>query len=173
MTSGRAPGVTLRRAAVGDASGIAEAHVAAWRAAYEGMIPAAYLEGLSVELAELRWRDQLADEGHAIFVAVDDAKVAGFTNSGPAEDGPDGAGELYTIYLLPDYWDRGIGRRLLELSEDALRRAGFGDAVLWVLEDNARARAFYERNGWRPDGARRTSERGGEATVEVRYAKAL
>jgi ribosomal protein S18 acetylase RimI-like enzyme len=173
MTSGRASGVTLRRAAIGDARGIAEAHVAAWRAAYEGMIPAAYLEGLSVELSERNWRDQLSKDDHAIFVAADNGVVAGFTNSGPAEDGPEGAGELHTIYLLPDYWDRGIGRGLLRLSEEALRRAGFNDAVLWVLDDNARARAFYERNGWRPDGARRTSERGGEATVEVRYAKAL
>jgi ribosomal protein S18 acetylase RimI-like enzyme len=165
--------VTLRRAAVGDARGIAAAHIAAWRAAYAGTIPAAYLEGLSVELSELRWRDQLADGEHAIFVAVDGGAVVGFTNSGAAEDGPEGAGELYTIYLLPDYWDRGIGRGLLRLSEDALRDAGFSDAVLWVLEDNGRARAFYERNGWRADGARRTSERGGKATEEVRYARAL
>jgi ribosomal protein S18 acetylase RimI-like enzyme len=165
--------VTLRRAAVGDARGIAEVHVAAWRAAYASTIPAAYLEGLSVELSELRWRDQLADAEHAIFVAVDHGTVVGFTNSGAAEDGPEGAGELHTIYLLPEYWERGIGRGLLRLSEDALRDAGFSHAVLWVLEDNARARAFYERNGWRPDGAHRASGRGGEAQVEVRYARAV
>jgi len=40
----------------------------------------------------------------------------------------------------------------------ALREAGVETARLWVLEENARARRFYEKRGWRPDGSTRVVE---------------
>ena len=56
-------------------------------------------------------------------------------------------------------------------SADATLSADYGAALLWVLEDNPRARRFYERAGWAPDGVRKAEERFGVRAAEVRYRK--
>ena len=58
-------------------------------------------------------------------------------------------------------------------AERLLTDAGFTEALLWVLEDNARARRFYEATGWEVDGRVKTVEIGGRELVEVRYRKTL
>jgi RimJ/RimL family protein N-acetyltransferase len=55
----------------------------------------------------------------------------------------------------------------------ALRTSGFDSASLWVLEDNPRARRFYEREGWTWDGGRREEEFLGVPVSEVSYRIAL
>jgi len=58
----------------------------------------------------------------------------------------------------------------LAAAESALT-AGYGAALLWVLEDNPRARNFYEKAGWAADGVRKAEERFGVRAAEVRYRK--
>jgi RimJ/RimL family protein N-acetyltransferase len=55
----------------------------------------------------------------------------------------------------------------------ALAGYGFRHAVLWVFEENARARAFYQRQGWRDDGVRKVLGIGGDRPLEVRYSTSL
>jgi GNAT superfamily N-acetyltransferase len=81
-------------------------------------------------------------------------------------------GELYAIYVDPGWWSAGAGRVLLTSALDGLRAAGFSSAVLWTLAGNARARRFYEKAGFAPDGA--VSILTGLGNVEeVRYARDL
>lgn len=82
-------------------------------------------------------------------------------------------GELYAIYALPEAWGSGSGPALLRAVLEGLREDGFATAILWVLEDNPRARRFYEREGWSLDGGRREHEWQGARAVEVRYRIAL
>ena len=56
---------------------------------------------------------------------------------------------------------------------DAMRARGYRDAVLWVLDDNPRARRFYEREGWALDGRTKREEFLGVAITEVRYRRVL
>ena len=79
------------------------------------------------------------------------------------------AGELYAIYVLPQAWGSGAGAALMREAVAGLREAFDGDAVLWVLEDNPRARRFYEREGWRLDGGRKRDTFLGVEVGEVRY----
>jgi GNAT superfamily N-acetyltransferase len=74
---------------------------------------------------------------------------------------------------MPERARAGIGSALLASAEQAMRDAGFKDALLWVLARNADARAFYERAGWQPDGTEKQEEIGGQPVTEVRYRKAL
>jgi GNAT superfamily N-acetyltransferase len=69
-------------------------------------------------------------------------------------------GEIRRIYVLPDYWRRGIGRTLCRYAEEALRRGGFRTCVLWVLVGNVRGRRFYEALGYATDGATKAVELG-------------
>ena len=60
-------------------------------------------------------------------------------------------GELDGIYLHPDFWDQGLGRRLMVLAVERLPQRGHREAILWVLDGNRRAERFYEAGGWQRD----------------------
>jgi GNAT superfamily N-acetyltransferase len=100
--------------------------------------------------------------------------VAGISVVGPSRrEEPSGVGELWMINLEPAAWGRGLGTKLLAAATDELRRAGFVEAVLWVVAGNRRARRFYEREGWRPDGREITEDARGFPVTEVGYRREL
>ncbi|MHA6763182.1 GNAT family N-acetyltransferase [Streptacidiphilus sp. PAMC 29251] len=81
-------------------------------------------------------------------------------------------GEVYALYAHPEAWSTGIGARLLTAARDRLRADGREQAVLWVLAANTRARAFYERQGWRPTGGCGELRLGGAVLPELQYGTA-
>lgn len=154
-------------------------HVRAWQAAYRGgLMPDDYLDSLSAEERAEMWRTALGQPlgpRRSRFV-VEDASgtVIGLILVGP-ENGADDTltGELFAINVDPDHWSTGAGRLLHDAGIDALSNAGFDRAVLWVHPDNARARSFYERLGWRCDDVTRQAEVLGVEVPEVRYSISL
>jgi ribosomal protein S18 acetylase RimI-like enzyme len=104
-------------------------------------------------------------------VAELDGEVVGFAGVGSCRD-EEALGELYTIYLLPSCWGRGIGRALLERAEESLRSSGFTQALLWVMEGNERAERFYRAAGWVRD-ARKVDTLWGVEVPELSYRKDL
>jgi GNAT superfamily N-acetyltransferase len=160
------------RFAKGDeAEAIEEVRVRGWRVAYRHVYPADELDALPVDSTRWRARIDAPPPGWSTFVAVADGVVVGFAAVGPSRD-ERGIGELYAIYVDPPAWSTGAGRALLARAEEQLREA-YEQATLWVLEDNPRARRFYEAGGWSPDGARKAEERLGVRAAEVRYQKTL
>ena len=59
------------------------------------------------------------------------------------------------------------------VEELVITDCGYGRAVLWVLDGNARAILFYATDGWSSDGARRTETLWGIEATDVRYRRAL
>lgn len=161
----------VRRATVADAATIADVHVRTWQAAYEHVFGRERLAGIDPERRRAGW-ERAIDGGEDVFVLEADGRVVAFVSVGPSRD-PEGLGELYAIYALPEAWGTGAGCALMRVAVEALRDAGFGEAILWVLEDNPRARRFYEREGWAADGARKEVEFLGVGVPEVRYRIAL
>lgn len=165
--------ISVRRAQAGDARGIAEVHVGAWRETYRDIVPGAYLDGLSVDEREAMWSrlEAHAPDGHSFaFVAEDGSgRVVGFASGGPRRDGPDDyAGELYAIYLQGEAQGRGIGQRLAAAVARELATRGMRSMLLWVFRDNLPARRFYEALG----GTFLTSQQfeiQGRAMTEVAY----
>ena len=155
----------IRRARPDDAAAIAEVHALTWRAAYEHVFGAELLATRTPDVA--LWEGVLARGRSDVHVA-DDGAIAGFVSTGESRD-DDAAAELYAIYVLPTAWGSGAGAALMRAGLDAMRARFSGEAVLWVLEDNPRARRFYEREGWALDGARKEEEWLGVAIPEVRY----
>jgi GNAT superfamily N-acetyltransferase len=170
-----APGaVSVRHARVDDAPALGLVHVRAWQAAYRGQMPDDYLDGLRPEERAAGWerglrRDRARDP---VLVAERDGRVVGFAVVGPPRT-PQDAGELYAINVDPDHWGTGAGRALLLAAHAELARLGYGEAVLWVLPGNRRARRFYEAAGWVADGAERSAEVQGVVVPEVRYRRRL
>jgi GNAT superfamily N-acetyltransferase len=161
----------VRLGSADDALAIETIRVRSWRVAYRHVLPANELDAMPVDA--LRWRSRLErpPAGWSTFVVEHDGVVIGFASVGPSRD-EHGIGELYAIYVDPDAWSTGAGRALIERSEDQLARQ-YREATLWVLEDNPRARTFYERAGWHPDGSRKAEVRWGVHAPEVRYRKSL
>lgn len=168
--------VDIRVARPNDAPGIAEVHVRAWQTAYRGQVPDELLDALSVGVRSEAWRGMITESvwpTKVTLVAEDDERIVGFAHVSPSRDDDAGptVGEVTAIYLLPEFWNRGIGRALFERAMETLRLAGFVAATLWVLDTNTRARRFYDAAGWTPDGASKVDERGTFSLHEVRYRR--
>lgn len=165
--------VLIRSATVDDADPIARVHVESWREAYTGVVPADYLAALDVDRRGEEWRTRLSDlgRGEHVWVAQEGDEVLGFASLGPSrdEDADRATLEIPAIYLEPSAWGRGVAR---ELMRTVLATVPAGTAVtLWVLEANERARHFYRRNGFQPDGTERLDEIGGQYLKEIRYRR--
>ena len=109
------------------------------------------------------------------IVAVEDGVICGFATTGPSarrRTSPT-QGEVLALYVDPEAWGLGVGRRLMAEARERLGRSGFTDAVLWVLVGNDRAERFYRLDGGCPTGGRRTVEVWGVAVDEVRYRRRL
>ena len=159
----------IRLASPEDALAVETIRVRSWRSAYRHVFPAGDLEALPIDPERWRARLHVPPPGWTTFVCEDDGRVVGFASVGPSRD-EDAIGELYAIYVEPDSWSTGAGRLLMATAEQQLA-SEYDAALLWVLEDNPRARRFYERAGWAPDGARKAEERFGVRAPEVRYRK--
>ena len=169
-TSEAEPDTVVRDAVPGDARGIARVRGESWRAAYAHIFGAERLEAISEDEDAERWERWLGDlppcAGALVAATGDD--VAGFASHGPYREDAELA-ELFTIYVRPQEWGRGIGRALMRQTLDRMRSHGFDEAVLWVLEDNPRTRRFYEASGWRLDGATKEEAWLDLVVREVRY----
>jgi ribosomal protein S18 acetylase RimI-like enzyme len=159
--------LAVRRVEPGDAAALGEIHVRTWQAAYAHVFGAERLAAMSAERRTEQWRRWLAD-GVEAWVYEDEAgTVVGFVWIGDSREAPD-EGELFAIYVLPEAWGSAAGRELMAAGRDALQ-AAYPTSILWVLEDNPRARRFYEREGWTLDGGRKEDEVLGSVVAEVRY----
>lgn len=169
----------IRPAESDDARRIATVHVRSWQAAYRGLIPQEYLDRLDPAERMPEWKSTLAEmslPGKGILVAEIDGEIAGFAGLCPTRDedeDPEKVGEVAAIYLAPEAWGTGVGRRLMTAAVEALAQAGYEQATLWVLDTNERARRFYQAAGWRPDGAVKKDVRWGFSLDEVRYRRRL
>ncbi len=151
------PAPVIRRAEVADAAAGAWCHLLCWREAYAGILePALLLERTSdPDRRTERWAEAIR-EGAIRWIALNpdplapvEDQVIGFSAPGPArdDDAPSPL-ELYAIYVRQSWWGSGLGTRLLEVA------IGKEAAIVWVLEDNLRAQAFYRRHGFVADGTR-------------------
>ena len=176
MTTSRSQS-SLRHASLADARAIAEVQIHTWRLAYAGVVPAEFLQQLDVGRREAYWADAIGNlaEADRPWVAESDGFLVGFISFGSAHDGDDDrrTGEIYSVYVHPDSWSRGIGRDLMAHAVADLRSHGYTSATLWVLAGNRRARAFYKHLGWKFDGNIRTETLSGIDLVAMRYGFSL
>ena len=125
--------------------GKALVHWRCWQEVYRGMISQDYLDNFTLEKCTERafaWRDNF-------IVAKEDDHVVGFVGYG-ASTGITDMGEIYALYVLPEYWGQGIGTTLLQTAMRQLDQ--YPTVCLWALKENTNAIHFYEKYGFRRDG---------------------
>ena len=161
--------IEIRRAKASDAAAVAETHDQAWRAAYQGVIPGLELDKLITRRGP-DWWDSAIRKGSRIAILAFGDMVAGYANYGRNRarslfyDG-----EIYELYLRPEYQGLGFGRRLFASARRDLAQSGLKSLVVWALSDNDPAVEFYRALGGK--AVARSSERFGEHSLEkVAYA---
>ena len=160
--------IAIRQARPSDAREIARLDVETWRTTYAGVLPASYLVGLSERRREAGWRAVILREPRDVRVATDQTgAIRGFGSCGPNRGDPFFAGEVFTLYVAPDWQNQGIGRRLLIALLRRLVVSGRRSAIVCVLRDNP-ARFFYERLGAR-QVSRRSLAVGGKGVPAIAY----
>lgn len=139
----------IRRALTLDAPAIGAVHVTAWRSTYPGILPADYLAGLSYA-RQAQHYDRAMRAGVGVYVAVTGMpeRVVGFCSADRSRRPSLGEGEIETLYVLDDFREQGVGRRLVARASAYLSGLGVGSVFVWVLRDNP-ARWFYARMGGR------------------------
>ncbi|MGW7206249.1 N-acetyltransferase family protein [Streptomyces sp. NPDC054837] len=170
-------GPRIREMTLADCDRVAEIRVRGWQSAYRGLMPQPYLDALSVTEDAERRRERLRRSDGSVLnlVAVQDGELLGWAAHGPYREGEvrTADAELYAIYVDTGRYGTGIGHSLLQESVRRCTAAGHDRMYLWVLKGNARARAFYERAGFWPDGAEEPFEVDGVPVPEVRYTRGL
>jgi ribosomal protein S18 acetylase RimI-like enzyme len=140
-------GIAIRTARPEDAAPIARLDVETWQAAYAGILGTPYLAGLSPTRREAGWRHVISRAPRDVHIAAKgDGDIVGFGSCGACRGEPGFTGEVFTLYVAPDWQNQGIGRRLLLAMFGHLVAQGHNSAVIWVLRENP-ARFFYQRLG--------------------------
>ena len=139
--------IVIVAAGPGDATALAEVHVAAWRETYRGLLPAAYLAQMNIHLHARRWRGQLmaARPPEIVLAAEGRDGLVGYCAGQVRSD--TALAEVSTLYLLAGVQKLGLGRRLLCATGRVLQARGASALSLWVLKGNTRAQGFYEHLG--------------------------
>ncbi|HKC33168.1 MAG TPA: GNAT family N-acetyltransferase [Xanthobacteraceae bacterium] len=161
--------IEIRRARPADAKSVAATHDDAWRNAYQGVIPGAELERLIARRGEAWWNGAIRKGSRISLLAFGDT-IAGYANYGRNRarslyyDG-----EIYELYLRPEFQGLGFGRRLFTAARRDLAHSGMKSVVVWALSDNEPAVDFYRALGGR--AVARSSEKFGDKVLEkVAYA---
>jgi len=162
----------VHEADLDDAAGIGDVHVRGWQGAYRGLLPDAYLDGMSDIRHSAMWSnilDQAARPGVTLIAEAEKDGIIGFADWG-RERGATARdrGEIAALYVLPDWQRRGVGRALFRASARALVAGGMTQLAIWVLQENAAGRSFYSHLGGRLGETRRSGFVGLDLT-EVCY----
>lgn len=165
----------LRPATGDDLMAVGALHQRSRVVAYSSFVPAEALAEPTAEAMGRYWveRWRWERDAHRLTVAERAGALVGFSYLGPDDEDDPATGLLNALHLDPAEQGRGTGRTLMEDALNAMRARGWRHAVLWVLRDNAHARAFYQRGGWTPTGAQREEYIGTAATPQLRYTRPL
>ena len=165
---------SIRTAAPEDAAAVARVHVASWAVAYRGIMPDATIAKMDLATRTAYWSKLIAVREWPVLLLEDAGELVAFchmTASRHADADATKVGEITSIHALPDRTGQGLGRQLLNHAFAEFRRRGYREVTLWVLTENASARAFYEKVGFWNDGG--TKNYPATDVPEVRYRIAL
>ncbi len=145
---------------------ISKIYESSWKYAYKDIIPQNYLD--SIEAGQ--WADNIYKAGLKSLVLIEGGRIIGTASFCKSRwEEYNDYGEVVSIYFRPDYIGKGYGRLLLNRCIEELKQCGYKKVLLWVLEDNHRARKFYEKNGFICSEVFLNDNIGGKDVREVLY----
>lgn len=145
---------------------ISRVYEESWKYAYKDIIPQSFLNSIPTG----NWASNLGKNGRKTLIMLENNEIIG-TSSFCESRFPEfkGIGEIISIYLLPQYIGKGHGTALLRAEIDELKKSGYNEIFLWVLEENYPARKFYEKNGFIKTDKFLDDNIGGKSLREIQY----
>jgi ribosomal protein S18 acetylase RimI-like enzyme len=139
--------IDIRQACRRDAEAVADVHHLAWHGAYSGIIPHRALHRM-VARRDAKWWAGAIRRVSSVLVIEIGGEVVGYATLGRnrARELPQ-QGEIYELYIRPEYQGIGLGSRLFAAARRRLSARGLKGLVVWVLADNTNAVRFYESAG--------------------------
>jgi ribosomal protein S18 acetylase RimI-like enzyme len=156
--------IDIRPARTSDAAAIASVHDEAWRLAYRGIIPGRELERMVARRGPNWWNGVIRRGGRLAVLTVAGTTAAYASYGRNRASALAVGGEIYEIYVRPEYQGIGLGTRLFTVTRKELAARGLDGLAVWALSDNDIACGFYEALGGKP--AARGTERFGDVTLE-------
>src|SRR6202049_4111232 len=156
--------IEVRRAKPSDATAVAATHDEAWRGAYQGVIPGPELDKL-INRRGPQWWDSAIRKGSRIAVLAFGETIAGYANYGRNRarslyyDG-----EIYELYLRPEFQGLGFGRKLFTAARRDLAQSALKSLIVWALSENENAGEFYRALGGK--AVARSSEKFGTRVLD-------
>jgi ribosomal protein S18 acetylase RimI-like enzyme len=144
MTTGL---TSVRLARPDDAPDIAAIHEDAWRHAYQGVIPHIHLSQMIARRGPGWWQKALTKGVEALLLDFDGEPAAYATLGASRLRGTPYLGEIFELYVRPDFHGVGFGGRLFREARKRLSARGLNGLCVWALADNDQACAFYLQLG--------------------------
>ena len=140
--------MNIRRSQKSDCHSMSCIYVQTWQDTYLGVVPFAYLYGMSVDRYEQAFLKELEGRQILSYVAEDTGRVVGFTTGGFERHGDEiYNGEIYTLYVLKNYQRRGAGRHLVENLTRGFNHYGIHSMIVQVLRHNPYRNFYRKING--------------------------
>ncbi|MBL0374675.1 GNAT family N-acetyltransferase [Rhizobium sp. KVB221] len=139
--------IEVRRAEPRDACAVADVHRASWLQAYSGLIPHKSLLAMLEKRGESWWR-RAADGPSTLLVVEISGRLVGYATIGiNRARALKQEGEIYELYLLPEFQGTGLGGYMFRECRAILRSYGFNGLAAWCLEDSENAVTFFRATG--------------------------
>ena len=158
----------IRLATLDDAKYCANIHSESWNFAYSDIVSKEIIDKYNLRWPMI-WNKMLSNNINSHYVITLDDVIIGFLTISVARDNDlkESFYELVGLYLNPEYVAKGYGKQAMDWIKKEIKSRGHDKISLWVLEENNRARRFYEKAGFVSDGEAKPS--GLADTQEVRY----
>jgi len=159
--------IIIRKANLSDANDIAKMHADSFIASLQHLVPKSKLLKINPEGFKNRWGKRLSDDSHHAYIARNNKSIVGIINL--ALNSRTTYPEIAHLYIHPDYWRKGIGKKLMLFAIRLMRRKGVKKVKVWALKTNPKSRAFYESLGAYTTGIERKEILESIPLIEVLY----
>ncbi|MDD4508081.1 MAG: GNAT family N-acetyltransferase [Eubacteriaceae bacterium] len=167
-------GMEIREAKMAEIPELSRCYALSWRTAYTGLVPQTYLNHLKLDFWVPSFSRWLRDPEMHTFVIDDAGTIGGVVTFGKARDvSHKGWGEIMSLYLLPEYWNRRLGFQLCVSALKQLQKEGYDQVYLWALDSNERALVFYQKVGFKMTGETWGGQVGGQNVTDIRLTLSM
>lgn len=163
----------IRKATNKDSESLASIIVESWKSAYSNVIPKDEITKFLDKQRRQRQFERFIEDEEIVLIGLYDEIPFGLVFANKDNDEQlKACGSIYSIYLLEEYWGKGLATKLMDVVISILKEEGCKQVSLWVYEVNMRARKFYEKCGFLYDGNKKHSHFSNKP-IELRYVKQI
>ena len=145
---------SIKRACEGDEQTLAYIQTQSWKQAFQNILSREELERCTeIQKVTAMYKKLLENHiGNGYILTVDGHPHCIAWWDTTREKEMPGYAELICIHSLQEHWRQGYGSKMMNRVISDITQAGYPKVMLWVFEQNTRARKFYEAKGFFPNG---------------------